>query len=188
MFVFNPEDHSYTLDGKALPSVSQIIRGDSKMYCRQSDLDRGRAVHAAISFGADLDIDTLDERVKAYHTAFEAFKADTDFITVYGERPLASKVHGYAGTPDMVGHFNDPTRTVLIDIKTGKTLDKHSVKLQTAAYQVLLHENFPDLEIAKRFALLLKPDGKYALTECVGGWTEFNALLQAHHAKGEVNA
>lgn len=188
MLIFDEKTHTYTLDGVVLPSVSQIIRGDEKMFCRPSDLERGRIVHAACALGTELDLDTVDERVKGYHDAYMSFVRDTEWIKMFGERPIASAAFGFAGTPDMVGHFNDPLKVCVVDIKTGKTLDKHHVRMQTAAYQILLSHAMPELEIYKRYALLLMESGKYKLSECVGGWCEFSALLQAHNERVKSNA
>jgi hypothetical protein len=106
MVYFDPSRHVYTDGGKVLPSVTQII---SKVLPRQWNADdwslrRGQMVHKAIAMHLDgcLDMDTVDDRIKARVLAAVDACRVMDWRPGYVEKIIAHPVMGYAGMPDFV--------------------------------------------------------------------------------------
>jgi hypothetical protein len=175
---FDPDPHTYALDGVQLPSVTQVL--DAEMLrsfdhvprdIRDAALYRGTYVHRAIHYRAedDLDLDDVDPRFRGYLVSLDAYQADLK------KRPLRD-THGhvcgfefrfwhrrrmFAGTVDDVG-FDDDGVLAIDDYKTG---DPHDVSaaLQTAAYESGLRESLaPALDYVgpiRRRAVRLFRDG-----------------------------
>src|SRR5689334_10950685 len=86
---FDPAGHTYSVDGRRLPSVTQILQAvgmaeipvgipsDRLAYKRSV----GIAVHAAILFMLDDDLDliSVDPAIAGYLTAFDRFRTETQF-------------------------------------------------------------------------------------------------------------
>ena len=174
VFTFDSDSHRYELNGKELPSVTQVLREagliDEQWY-NDFSRDRGSVVHLATEFLDDdqLDEDSVDERIKPYLDAYRQFKIDSGFeplpivdqvtgCEVISEAHRFQPKYGYAGTIDRIGMLKSGRKAV-IDIKTGAAHATH--RLQLAAYQALLDK--PG-EYA-RLVVGLKKDGKYSVTE-----------------------
>jgi hypothetical protein len=156
---FDPETHSYTLDGQPVPSVTQILSAmgfiDSSWFTDYAR-ERGKLVHRIIHWHitGELDEDTIDDALRGYFTAWLAFEKDTGFVSKETEVPLGNAAHRFAGTPDHIGILN---KEAVIDCKSGVIAPWAG--LQLAAYEILHGEPL------KRYALQLKDDGKYSLKE-----------------------
>lgn len=153
-------DHEYTVDGKVYPGVTTII-GD--VYGRfpypEGSAERGHHVHLATQLfdENDLDESSLDEVVNGYLEGYKLFVTEMDFNPKQIELKVYNQVYGYCGTLDRLGVFRDrPNKKVLIDIKSGSPEWWHPI--QTMAYAACLDDGPYD-----RYALYLKPDGKYKL-------------------------
>lgn len=140
-FRFHAEDHRYTLDGRVLPSVTQIIAplvnfsmvpADALEYAR----DRGTAVHKACELHDldDLDEDALDESLRPYLAGWKQFLRDNNpkFGTI--EEPMHHAILGYAGTPDRTGIIGD--RGFVLDIKSSAQLSP-AVGVQLSGYDLM---------------------------------------------------
>lgn len=73
-FSFDPDKHIYTLDGKVIPSVTQVLPynyGNNAEYARQ----RGIYVHTMIELfnKQDLDEDNLDPELQPFLDAYKRF-------------------------------------------------------------------------------------------------------------------
>ena len=115
---------------------------------RNSGGDRGTELHSLIEMrlkGKKIPEDYLkdDDEFKKILTNIdkwreewgfepETFKTDLGPLAESIEVMLESKEHGYAGTCDAIGTTKDG-RTILFDIKTGKTT-KDTIGMQLAAY------------------------------------------------------
>ena len=125
---FEKECHVYTVAGKILPSITQILSAEGFIDTSHYDewsRDRGSMVHLACHYDitGELDEDSLDDEIRPYLAAFRKFMAESGFKVDKSEVPAANLTYGYAGTPDLVGCFPKPTparRFVLEVNKEGK--------------------------------------------------------------------
>jgi hypothetical protein len=166
LFLFNDERHEYTVDGKVIPSVTQILQDVGLIDLSAIPADRleaarefGIAVHSAceLSDKGELDESTLDDNLVPYLEAWNKFKKDTHIFLLECERPFFSSTYGFAGTPDRIGMISLPT---IIDIKSTAGLNPIT-ELQTAGYGILYEENKIGQRSYNRMGVLLKPDGTY---------------------------
>ena len=165
MFEFDPVAHCYTLDGRVLPSVTQILRGlddFSKVPARvlEQARDRGQRVHAACNLDVlgILDENTVDDEVAPYLAQFRRFLRESGFTPTLTECRVYDEKLWYAGTLDLFGDLPG-CMDVQIDIKSGAI--PRSVGPQTSAYANGLYKR-AGLMTRKRFALKLE-GGKYSL-------------------------
>lgn len=206
---FDEADHVYTLGGRVLPSVTQIIaplRPDLTMI-PPDVLERKRALGVAVHLACqlddddELDEDALDDELRPYLAGWRKFKADTGAVILMNEQRLHHPTLGYAGTLDRLAelrmHAGAPW---LIDLKTSAD-PLPSYGVQTAGYDALIgaHERGPMSEaFAELFARIgvpsagrrrgtvhLRPDGTYRLHEYKNPNDEaaFRACLSLHHWK-----
>lgn len=166
-FEFDPIAHRYTLDGRVLPSVTQILRGlddFSNVPARvlEKARDRGQRVHAACNLDVlgTLDENTVDDEVAPYLAQFRRFLRESGFVPTLSECRVYDETLWYAGTLDLFGDLPG-CLDVQIDIKSG--LIPRSVGPQTAAYSNGLYKR-AGIMTRKRFALKLEA-GKYSLIQ-----------------------
>lgn len=183
-FHFDPESHTYTLDGRKIPGVSEIIAplkdfSGIPPHVLQFARERGEAVHKAIQYHheGDLAVDTLDLQIVPYFEAYLKFVADTGFKVLGFERPMYSLPFRYGGTPDLWGEIG--ADLWLPDIKCTAAIDPANA-IQTAAYRRLLEE-FAGHK-ARRATLQLRQDGTYRFqpypqAEDAADMQTFQALL-----------
>ncbi len=182
---FNEENHEYRLNGLVIPSVTQIIEWVFRSFdgVKESFLEeaswRGTCVHKAVYLHelSILDWNTLDTQFVPYLEAWILFKKQTGFITdpEFMEKPCFHPVYKYGMTPDIPGSlFGVKT---LLDIKTGNILP--IAALQLAAYQEGINATKPKEKIKARYAIQLKKDGKYKLSDEFKTKTDFNTFLCA---------
>lgn len=135
---FESDGHQYTIDGRPVPSVTQVLstvgvieyRGYDHGYGRE----RGTAVHHATALDdeGDLDEDALDDRVRPYLAAWRAFRAETGFQPSLIEEVMGCAL-GFCGTPDRIGVWDRHPGEVVLELKTGST--PWWVGLQLAGYE-----------------------------------------------------
>lgn len=154
---FEPIAHRYTLGGRVLPSVTQILEPYEDWGAVPPDVmaaakDRGTRVHAAAALIADglIGSEDCDEDIQPYLRQFERFLAESGFRVYLSEERVHSSL-GYAGTLDLYGDFPKRKRS-LLDIKSGSV--PRSAGPQTAAYARALRETLGH-EARYRYALLL---------------------------------
>lgn len=124
VLTFDESSHTYRLDGRVVPSVTQIL---GKVYpfvyggIPQAILERkarvGAAVHKAIELfiAGALDEDSVHSEVRPYLDSFTRWWDDVQAYEVRLEERLYSPA-GYAMTRDFVGRIEG--RLWLIDWKT----------------------------------------------------------------------
>ena len=163
---FDPQAHSYTLDGRVLPSVTQILGPYEDWGAVPADvmaaaMDRGTRVHAACALIADglIGSEDCDEDIQPYLQQFERFLAESGFTLHLSEERVHSSL-GYAGTLDLYGDLPKRKKS-LIDIKSGSV--PRSAGPQTAAYARALRETLGH-EARYRYALLLTTE-RYKLVQ-----------------------
>lgn len=157
---FDPEVHQYRVDGRILPSVTQVLEAagiSDKTWVPESALIRGTHVHRAIELdiASDLDWSTLDESYYPYMEAWEAFQKESGFVIEASEIRVWHRTDLYAGTLDLRGRFS--RSRAIIDIKVN-SIPPHT-RIQTAGYDRCLEKKH------HRFALQLKDTGRYKLVE-----------------------
>jgi len=156
---FDEATHTYSLDGKVVPSVTQILNiANDFGFVNKDVLDRaskfGTAVHKMTELydACDLNEATLDIALLPYLDAWKMFLSNTNFRVISSEARVYSK-HGYAGTFDRLGYLNG--RLTLLDIKTSTTVAR-STSLQLAAYEQAYKE-MHDMQIEQLISVQLKP-------------------------------
>jgi len=156
---FDEATHTYSLDGKVVPSVTQILNiANDFGFVNKDVLDRaskfGTAVHKATELydACDLNEATLDIALLPYLDAWKMFLSNTNFRVISSEARVYSK-HGYAGTFDRLGYLDG--RLTLLDIKTSTTVAR-STSLQLAAYEQAYKE-MHDMQIEQLISVQLKP-------------------------------
>lgn len=176
---FKDDGHVYTLNGKWIPSVTEILRAENFIdtsFFTDRGRERGKLAHLAIHLhdAGELDEDSLDPVLRPYLDAWIKFKADTGCTVIESEQPCADALGRYAGTPDKILMLDG--KATVADIKTGAILP--SVRLQLCAY-------CEAKTIYRRVAVQLCDDGKYKLhtytdRQDFGIW---NAVLAVYHWK-----
>ena len=187
---FDEASHTYRLDGRVVPSVTQVLdplydfsRIAPEVLERKRNL--GTAVHKAIELDVadDLDHASLSEAVLPYFQAWQQFNADFAPRNAQSEVRVYSK-HGYAGTCDLVCEQRD--EVWVLDFKTSAEVGA-ATALQTAAYSQAVKETWrpnDDLQhLFRRGAVHLKPDGTYKLHTYNDrtDWPTFLACLTLHN-------
>lgn len=184
---FDSETHTYTLDGRVIPSVTQILSAEGLINSHTSNpyyMTRGRHAHDTVRLylEGNLDEESLDPQLNSYLQGAKDFLADTGFKVQGFETPMYHPYYLYAGTPDLWGLLEN--RTTLIDVKTGSP-DKWHV-LQLSAYYRLLKDT--GQEIKEGANLYLNKDGKYSLKtftvrELMSGLSVFLSALTLYNFK-----
>lgn len=189
--IFDPETHTYTLDGVKLPSVTEITRflaydyKSDRPWLAEAAARRGTAVHEAcmmIDYGEEPE---ETPEIAGYLTAYRRFLMDHKPEWQLIEHPMAGKQLGYAGTLDRYGMIDG--QTVILDIKTGAALHHEAVAAQLSGYWWLLLNEI-NVAAEDRMALRLDKSGVYELYREPNGDKWFDACKVLHFAqktKGE---
>ena len=121
---FDDAKHAYTVDGKAVPSVTQLVAplgadyneteaDDMLALTVEAAADRGTTMHAYLAHrltgGAPEDFE-LPDAYTSYADSVELFLAEHRIDPYLIEQPLGTE--GFAGTPDLVADF-DGTLAIL---------------------------------------------------------------------------
>ena len=178
---FDEATHTYTLDGKELPSVTHIIRYLAVDKANNADQnmaliarERGSAVHeATVMYDYSGEIpDDFPAEYAPYLEAYVQFVRDYKPGWELIEHQMGNAILGFAGTLDRFGVIDD--KWCILDIKTSYKVDIPSLSAQLTAYHdLLLNEQFERLENAniRHLGLQLMRTGKYRLyeTDCEKG-------------------
>lgn len=176
--VFFEDEHKYLVDGKEIPSVTDILEPLHKSYkavnpsVLQYAANRGTAVHSVLELydlGAELEATPETEPyIRAYLEWSQVYKP-----TWIGVEQIVFCEEGwFIGTLDRVGYLNG-NELAIVDIKTSTPNREAyvSVCLQTMAYAMAwASEN--DLadrwrwDKISRYGVFLMKDGKYRCIKC----------------------
>lgn len=168
MLQFDAEHHTYTFEGRRVPSVTQLlepIKPDFSMVppdVLEAKRLLGTVVHEACQFDdeGDLDDETVPEAVDPYLSAWRKFRADTGAVILANERKMYHPALGYAGTVDRIASIS--REMWVIDLKTS-VAPYASYAVQTAGYVELAKAvDWPDADF-KRASVHLFNDGTYKL-------------------------
>jgi hypothetical protein len=121
---FDEEKHEYRLDGRVIPSVTQVLKAagmiDDQWFDEWSR-ERGKAVHKATELDdrGELDESTIDPRIAGYLDAWRRFIFETGWKSNEIEKLVFSRFAWFAGTLDRIGRFPTDRGLSIVDIKTG---------------------------------------------------------------------
>lgn len=183
---FEPETHTYRVDGEAWPSVTQILDRLHSFAGVPEDVleaarERGTYVHQLTELH---DLDDLDEPLvppeyQGYLAAWKKFLHEAQPNWSGIEEMAYSPAYRFAGTMDRHGEL-EALRfrgRWVIDIKS--SLSAHPVwGPQVAAYRQMKAEQDPSFALYRRGTVQLRPDGSYLFTEWKdpADWQIFLAL------------
>jgi hypothetical protein len=172
-FTFDAERHLYLVQGKPVPSVTQVLHsaGLSADYSMVAPevLDRkriiGEYVHKATQYLDEgcLDLESVDPEIHGYLAAYENFIRESGFRAHLNEHRLVGRVNGMlcGGTIDRTGAIAG--KLWIIDLKCIERLYP-AFAIQTAGYELLLPKPvIPPFKYA-RAILQLRRDRSYKLT------------------------
>ena len=181
---FEPKNHIYKLDGRELPSVSEITRFISRELYKEADqtsldiaADRGTRVHRACEEIDRTGLAECDTDIMQYLSAYVKFLTEHDVKWEMIEQPVYSRLHWVAGTVDRLGLVDG--KMTLLDIKTAKRISGQH-KLQYSA-QLTLYREMVDKAEAELCLLQLKDDCSYKLIDIEPNWHAVWACESLHH-------
>lgn len=186
MNTFDAETHTYMIDGRPVPSVTQVL-SDLMPGWKASEwyLNRGTAVHACaamIAKGVDFDYDPL---IEGQVTACKRFFSEVKPYMLYGmtETRFWSSKYKFAGTLDLAAIVS--YKTCIIDWKASFAT---ALPYQLAAYSILVQECLQEGGINHGFGVQLNDDGTYRMSEVfdLRRYKQgFLALLSAYNIRRE---
>lgn len=154
---FNTVDHSYTIDGRPVPSVTQVINS-CMPYAHKVEqwyLDRGRSVHSAASLIATHRKFTSDPQIDGQVCAIRRFFSEVNPEVRETEGMVFSKTYMYAGCFDLLAVFNG--KLTLFDWKAD--LDER-VAWQLAGYSLA----YGKPEIRYGIGVEIRENGTYKMS------------------------
>ena len=181
---FSHEGHTYKVDGRVIPSVSQILEDvglvDTRWF-KPEHANRGTIVHELLELidKGLMDPQDVEEDFKGYVDAYLLFKEECKVEILEIEKIVTHKDFQYAGRVDRVCEIDGVP--AVLDIKTGSKCRWHPVQL--AAYRYTI----PVLDTRPMYAIHLSNVGKYKLekywsTHYTNVWMA--ALTIYHYKKG----
>ena len=182
--VFEPDGHTYSVDGRELMSVTTIIGAAGLSAYDMIPKEhlafacaRGTLAHKITEYvdagiydkrSADAITDDVKERYgidcdfDGFARAYRAFLERYSPMWELKETALYSERWRYAGTPDRIGVIGG--QRYLIDIKSG--IDAPTAGIQLAAYAQMFNEIVPPKDrIQRKFVLFLRNDGTFTHKE-----------------------
>jgi len=182
---FEPESHTYRVDGRVLPSVTQVLKpvgfdyDTVPFHILNHAAQRGTAVHLATEFydDGDLDEESIDPEILPYVNAWRLFREESGFVVDRSEVRLYSKRHGYAGTVDAIGFIRG--RRIMVEKKTTAQLHP-STAIQVSAYYRAYNDSVPSAwRVRSACSVWLRRDGTYRFDayDPLDHWAAFLALL-----------
>src|SRR3990167_10701733 len=166
------EKHLYTFNGVAVPCVSEILQAAGLVDMSNVPAERlaaaqrfGTAAHLALELSdkETLDESSLDPALTPYLTGWKIFRQEYNLSFTAIETQLYSSLYRFAGTIDRIGHWRIDDSLLIIDIKSG--VDNPAIKIQLAAYELLVKEALKIKGKVKRLAVYLNGKGTYSIKE-----------------------
>ena len=189
LITFDPDTHTYTLDGKPCPSVTEITRflHYKAEYADRESRDRaarkGTAIHeltALIDYGEDVEI---PPELSGYVQAWQNYKRDYRVEILAIEQMVGNYVaglYGLCGILDRRARIED--KIGIIDIKTGSTVNKVALQGQLTGYDVLDTAHVNDFLLG----VYLHADGTYTVYCAPRNFELLISLYGLHKAEQEA--
>lgn len=190
---FDAEAHEYTLDGRRLPSVTEVLSIVHDFSMVPKDMlaaaaEFGQHVHIACDLHdrGELDWDRVDPSLVPYVSAWRDFLIESGAVVIASEMRVYHATLGYAGSPDKVLAWGG--RYVIPDIKSTAVVP-YLVGSQTAAYAKAWNSTNEGREPA-RYCIHLKPDGKYKAhaRRDPADWSNFLSCLNTYKLREKCRA
>lgn len=185
--VLDHETHVYTLNGKRVPSVTQVLAPMNDYSMVPFDILEaarifGQHVHEAVDLfnRGTLDLTWLDLPLVPFVSAWSKFLEESGAVVIASEMPVAHERLGYAGTPDLVLVRGKRRRFVVPDVKATAVIPP-TVGLQTAAY-AKAYASMHDVLEPERYCIHLRDDGTYRCDKRTdpSDWPYFQSALNCH--------
>jgi len=172
---FIEDGHTYIVNGKGLPSVSQIMSSVAEKYYANIDrqtlqtaAQRGTNVHMAVEMYETLGADPTDE-TKPYLTNYKVAKKLKGFEPIENELRLTNGE--FCGTLDMLANYRG--QLVIIDLKCTSKINSELLEIQLAGYMELANHN--GYKTNECYVLQLKKDG-YKFKEVIPNYPMWEQL------------
>lgn len=156
---FDSAAHIYRLDGRVVPSVTQVLSPLENFERVPWDVLEaarvfGQHVHEAMALLVrdELDWGSLDPSLVPYILGGKRFLDESGITVIASEQRVSCKKLRVAGTLDLVGHWRNTE--VLVDFKATAAMPR-SVGAQTAAYDRLYTSQYGG-KPRKRYGVQLK--------------------------------
>ena len=168
---FEERIHRYTVDGRFIPSVTQVLEaaglidltGIPTHILRRAG-ERGTRVHqaAGLLLRGELEWASVDEAIGGYVRALDSFLRNSRFQPVKEsvETPLYCEQYDFCGTPDVLGTYTVP-RLFGNPVKVFAVLDWKTGMMSAVRYQLAAYAHA--LGVRQRAAVKLNRDGTYAM-------------------------
>lgn len=165
-FTFDPETHEYREDGVLIRSVTQILQGVgiiSYLGIDPAVLDHkkqiGKAVHLACEYYDKGILESVPGLYAGYVEAYKRFRDEVPCDWSMIEQPMVANVDTmpYGMTLDRAGLIRGK---ISVGELKATAQEERSWPIQLAAYVLGISK-----EVLPRYAIWLKPDGKYRLIE-----------------------
>ena len=176
---FDPDTHTYLVDGQEVPSVTTILNymsdveyGKVNPAVLEQAARRGTLVHEYTElYDYDALPDEIEYEVAPYIQAYMKFIRDYKPNWILIEGQVYNDVYNYAGTVDRIGDIDG--ELAVVDIKTLASptkMQKFTVSAQTEAYRrayiyMLMDDELIPASPIHRYALYLGKDGEYNLVD-----------------------
>lgn len=183
---FQEKDHKYFLDGKEIPSVSELTRfisreiyGEADPIALQRAAEKGTAVHDALQQLDETGTVEVPEEYSGYIQAYMKFREEHNVEWEKVEWMLTDGV--FAGRIDRYGLVDGVP--CILDFKTTARITKehellYSVALTLYFKLVRFNEKIAD----KLYVLQLKQDGTYKLIDLRFAIELANSCILMHYA------
>ena len=161
---FDPVTHEYTIAGRPVPSVTQIIDEVLQVtYYGATDrhLDRGTAVHACAALIAQGKAFEHDPQIAGQVAACRKFFAEVKLVVESVEQQIYSVKNQYAGTYDAVVSMPSLPTPALLDWKASII---GTLPLQLAGYSIAYGETW-GRQLRWGIGVELHQDGTYKCSE-----------------------
>lgn len=187
MVTFDEPSHTYQVNGKHVPSVTQVLSVLSDFskvpwQVMERARERGQLVHEAgeLLIRDELDWSSIDSEIQAYLVGLRKFLKDTAITILSTEQVVCDPSMGYAGTLDAIGYWR--RGRALFDWKTSLALPS-TVGPQLSAYAHALKVSTGE-DIRRRYCVRLSP-GDYRIDKCADpvDWSTFVSCLNIHKFK-----
>ena len=159
---FNSEDHTYTLKGKKLSGITEMIGkqlfpdkyNNVPDFILNKAANRGSMIHDKIELVDSIDIPCEDIEILNY----KKIKEENEIRTIANEYIVTDK-ENFASPIDLV--FQEKDKSIsLCDIKTTYKLDLEYISWQLSIYAYLFEMQNPKLKVNKLYALWLRGENK----------------------------
>ena len=185
---FEPENHVYTLAGKRLPSVTQIMEPMTLMLYKDvpgdvmaTAADRGTRAHEQVSNYIRYGLIETDGDTEGYLEAYLAFERSYQPAFIATEYRTYHTSMQYAGTLDMLGYVtpDDGAGYDLVDIKCTRVYHSVLLAVQLAGYAEALKSH--GIPIRQRYGLQLLKDGSFRFERVTDGYKDFLHCLAIYN-------